>query len=201
MISGGVQPGKWLLTKSWNVEPTLSALEALLSPSKEWPYVRLCESQENFWLEPVHVDQLSTEEGRSRCFRESFSSVDLIHYLVTNHLKTHCPEVMAVSLVGLLEPQMRLKKIVVNPPLRRSVSTEFGRLTIKANVHPTREKMPSYPQVKRLGNLIIMELKGKKKLPVSDGPFVIGHLPDGTPLRAGGSKSAFRLFEKKRREI
>jgi hypothetical protein len=61
--------------------------------------------------------------------------------------------------------------------------------------------MPSYPQVKRLGNLIIMDLKSKKKLPVSDGPFVIGHLPDGTPLRAGGSKSAFRLFDKKRREI
>jgi hypothetical protein len=187
MISGGMQPGNWLAAKAWNIEPTILALEALISPSKEYPYVRLRESQENFWLEPVHFNQLSTEEGKSRFFREKLSSVELIYHLVTNQLKSHCSEVLSVSLLGLLEPQIRLKKWVIDKTPSKGGCTTWGRLIVTTTAEMARKKtQPPLPQSKRTGNIILIDIP--KKPPSAPGPFVIGH------LSAGGPRSAFRVF-------
>ena len=188
MISGGMQPGNWLAAKAWNIEPTILALEALISPSKEYPYVRLRESQENFWLEPVHFDQLTTEEGKSRFFREKLSSVELIHHLVTNQLKSHCSEVLSVSLLGLLEPQIKLKKWVIDKSPQKAVCHTWGRLIVTTTAELARKKtQPPLSHVKRTGNLILIDIP-KKKPPTAPGPFVIGH------LSAGGPQSAFKVF-------
>lgn len=189
MISGGMQPGRWLAVKAWNIEPTISALEALISPSKEYPYVRLRESKESFWLEPVHLDQLSTEEGKSRFFREKLSSIELIYHLVTNQLKGYCSEVLSVSLLGLLEPQIKLKTMLTHKTPQRGSSYTWGRLTVTTTAEMARRTIqPPLPNVRRTGNLLHMEVPLKKP-PVATGPFIIGK------LRAGGPNSAFKIFE------
>ena len=107
MISGGILPSENLFLKPWKKEATSRALEALLSPSKEYPCLRLCQTAIGYWLEPVHYKVLEQEKNKE-ALEKTLASIELINE-VSKKLGDELSRVFKKKLDDFLEPQLQLK--------------------------------------------------------------------------------------------
>ena len=78
MISGGILPSENLFLKPWKKEATREALQALLSPDREYPCLRLCQTSIGYWLEPVHYKILAQEKNKE-ALEKTLASIELIN--------------------------------------------------------------------------------------------------------------------------
>ncbi|MBM3197205.1 MAG: hypothetical protein FJZ61_04410 [Chlamydiae bacterium] len=107
MISGGILPSENLFLKPWKKEVTCTALKALLSPDKEYPCLRLCQTSIGYWLEPVHYKFLAQEKNKES-LEKTLASIELID-VVAKKLGDELSREFKKRLDDFLEPQLQLK--------------------------------------------------------------------------------------------